>query len=246
LTELTSPGGKVRLFVEAALGHGARVPLGMEQSHYLLHVMRARVGDHVSLFNGRDGEWLARIREAARRACTLACECQVFSQTPDCDLWLVFAPIKRTPADYLAQKATELGVSLLQPVLTRRTIVRRVNVERMRANAMEAAEQCGRLSVPEAGEPIELSSLLARWPCARRILFCDEVGGPPILETLAAQRSGPWAVLVGPEGGFEPEERAAIRKLDSTVPVSLGKRILRADTAALSALAIWQAQWGMV
>jgi 16S rRNA (uracil1498-N3)-methyltransferase len=244
-TDLTYSGGKVRLYVESALGEGVRVTLSDGQAHYLLHVMRAKVGDRVSLFNGRDGEWLARIAEAAKRGCTLECQRLIAKQAGVPDLWLVFAPIKKTPADYLTQKATELGVRALQPVITRRTIVTRVNVERMRANAMEAAEQSGRLDVPEIREPLGFEKLLAAWPRERRILFCDEAGeAPPIAEVLRVAPEGPWAVFTGPEGGFDPAERAALRALPFVTPVSLGRRILRADTAALSALSVWQAVKG--
>ncbi|HTT84335.1 MAG TPA: 16S rRNA (uracil(1498)-N(3))-methyltransferase [Rhizomicrobium sp.] len=234
----------MRLFVETLLAVGARLPLAPAPSHYLLHVMRARIGDHVSLFNGRDGEWLARIVEAGRRECAVECERRIVEQGGDDDLWLVFAPIKKTPADYLAQKATELGVSVLQPVITRRTIVHRVNTDRMRANAIEAAEQSARTTVPEIRPLIELSRLLSRWPQERRLLFCDEAGGPPIREALSNRAAAPWAVITGPEGGFDDTEREMIRALPATVPASLGARTLRADTAALAALAIWQAQCG--
>lgn len=242
--EVASAGGKVRLFVEPALDDGARVVLTAPQAHYLLHVMRAHAGDCVRLFNGRDGEWLARIDEAGRRDCTLVSERRTAEQQADWDLWLVFAPIKKTPADYLAQKATELGVSVLQPVFTRRTIVSRVNTERMRANAIEAAEQSGRLTVPEIREPLDLAQLLANWPRDRHVLFCDETGGPPILEALPRGSAAPWAVLIGPEGGFDESERTMIRANPATVFASLGARILRADTAALAALAVWQAMYG--
>jgi 16S rRNA (uracil1498-N3)-methyltransferase len=239
--EVASAGGKVRLFVEVALCEGARVVLSAPQAHYLRHVMRAHAGDRVRLFNGCDGEWLARIDEAGRCDCTLVCERRTAEQKADCDLWLVFAPIKKTPADYLAQKATELGVSVLQPVYTRRTIVHRLNTERMRANAIEAAEQSGRLTVPEIREPLDLARLLANWPRDRELLFCDETGGPPILEALSRSSAGSWAVLTGPEGGFDESERTMIHAHPATVPASLGARILRADTAALAALAVWQA-----
>jgi 16S rRNA (uracil1498-N3)-methyltransferase len=240
--ELTEPGGKVRLYVESALGQGVRVTPDDGQAHYLLHVMRARIGDRISLFNGRDGEWLARIAETSKRGCTLECEQLTVKQAGVPDLWLVFAPIKKTPADYLAQKATELGVRALQPVFTRRTIVTRVNLERMRANAVEAAEQSGRLDVPEIRVPLGFEKLLAAWPAERRILFCDEAGeAPPIAEALCAAPDGPWAVFTGPEGGFDPAERAVLRALPFVTPVSLGARILRADTAALAALSVWQA-----
>ncbi|HEY2446453.1 MAG TPA: RsmE family RNA methyltransferase, partial [Rhizomicrobium sp.] len=165
-------------------------------------------------------------------------------QEPGCDLWLAFAPIKKTPADYLAQKATELGVSVLQPVITRRTIVHRVNVERMRANAVEAAEQSGRLTVPEIRGPVELDTLIREWPRERHLLFCDEAGAPPILQAITETPEGSWGVLTGPEGGFDETERTMIRAHAATVPASLGTRVLRADTASLAALAVWQALYG--
>ncbi len=243
--DLSYSGGKVRLYIKAALGDGVRVAPNDGQAHYLLHVMRAKIGDRVGLFNGRDGEWLAQIVDAAKRGCTLQCQRLTARQAEVPDLWLVFAPIKKTPADYLAQKATELGVRALQPVITRRTIVSRVNVERLRANAVEAAEQSGRLSIPEVREPQSLDKLLEAWPKTRRILFCDEAGeARPIVEAVRTAPDGPWAVLTGPEGGFDPAERAALRAQHYVMPVSLGGRILRADTAALSALSVWQAVRG--
>lgn len=238
MSELTEPGGRVRLFVETALETDAVVNPSPGQAHYLLHVMRARSGDRVSLFNGRDGEWLAQIAQVTRRNCVLACERKIGVQMRDDDFWLAFAPIKKTPAEYVAQKATELGVSVLQPVITRRTIVHRVNIARLRANAIEAAEQSGRTTVPEIREPIELSRLLETWPRERNLLFCDEAGAPPIMEVLTTPRGDSWAVLTGPEGGFDEQERTTIRALRSVIPVSLGARILRADTAALAALAV--------
>jgi 16S rRNA (uracil1498-N3)-methyltransferase len=244
-SELNHPGGKVRLFVEVPLGEGLRLDTGEGHAHYLLHVMRAKAGDRVGLFNGRDGEWLARIVETSKRSCILECEKQLAVQTEVPDLWLVFAPVKRTPADYVAQKATELGVRVLQPVITRRTIVSRVNIERLRANAVEAAEQSGRRGVPEVHTPISFDKLLHVWPRERRILFCDERGeAPPIAEALRDAPGGPWAVFTGPEGGFDSAERAALRECAFVTPVSLGTRILRADTAALAALAVWQAVLG--
>jgi 16S rRNA (uracil1498-N3)-methyltransferase len=245
---LTYPGGKARLYVEAALGEGVRLEPNEGQAHYLLHVMRAKVGDRISLFNGRDGEWLAHFAETSKRSCVLACERLTEPQAEVPDLWLVFAPVKKTPADYLTQKATELGVRALLPVFTRRTIVTRVNTERMRANAMEAAEQSGRLGIPEVREPQSFDKLLAAWPKERHILFCDEAGETaPVAEALNKAPGGPWAVFTGPEGGFDPAERAALRAMPCVTPVSLGARILRADTAALAALAVWQAvkgDWG--
>ena len=245
MNHLTEPGGKVRLHVEAPLGQGARVVPDAGQSHYLLHVMRAKVGDAVTLFNGRDGEWRARVAEISKRSCVLACEAQIAPQSETPDIWLVFAPIKKTPADYVVQKATELGVRALQPVFTRRTIVTRINAERMRANAIEAAEQSGRLTVPEIREGVTLDKLLKTWPHERRLIFCDEAGeAPAIVDALKAAPAGPWAILTGPEGGFDPAERESIRSQPFVVPVSLGTRILRADTAALAALSVWQALAG--
>lgn len=243
--ELTEPGGNVRLFVEAPLALGENIEPKAGQTHYLLHVMRAKPGDALRVFNGRDGEWRARIAKIDKRGCLLACETQTSPQREVPDLWLCFAPIKKTPADYVTQKAAELGVRVLQPVITRRTVVRRVNTERMRANAIEAAEQSGRLGVPEVRPPVDLAALLSSWPRERRILFCDEAGeAPPIAEALRDAARGPWAVMTGPEGGFDPDERSRLRAMLGVAPVTLGKRILRADTAALAALAVWQALAG--
>jgi 16S rRNA (uracil1498-N3)-methyltransferase len=243
--ELTEPGGKVRLYVEASLGLEARVAPSQGQAHYLLHVMRAKAGDRVSLFNGRDGEWLARVVDVTKRSCAFACEKQAAAQSGTPDIWLCFAPIKKTPADYVVQKATELGVRVLQPVFTRRTIVSRVNEERMRANAAEASEQSGRLTAPEVRAPLTLDKLLSDWPADRRLYFCDEGGeAQPIAEAVANTRGAPCAILTGPEGGFDPAERDRLRALPFVTPLTLGQRILRADTAALAALSVWQALAG--
>jgi 16S rRNA (uracil1498-N3)-methyltransferase len=241
-SEITEAGGKLRLHVVAGLAVGAAVPASEGQAHYLLHVMRAKPGMLVSLFNGRDGEWLAELGTLSKRGVTLNCLKQTAPQAGVPDLWLVFAPVKKTPSDYLTQKATELGVSLLQPVMTRRTIVARINEERMAANAIEAAEQSARLSVPEIRTAVTLEKLLASWPQERRIYFCDEGGDAEPLAKTA--RPGPAAILTGPEGGFDPAERDHLRALPFVTPVTLGPRILRADTAALAALAIWQSVAG--
>ncbi|HKD23381.1 MAG TPA: 16S rRNA (uracil(1498)-N(3))-methyltransferase [Rhizomicrobium sp.] len=244
-SDLVYPGGKVRLYVEDSLGEGLRVAADDQQAHYLLHVMRAKAGDAVRLFNGRDGEWLATIVEVSKRGCSLSCRQELAAQMSVPDIWLAFAPIKKTPADYVVQKATELGVRRFLPVFTRRTIVSRVNLDRMRANAVEAAEQSGRLDVPSFAEPQSLASLLAQWPADRTLIFCDEAGeAPSIASALANLREGPAAILTGPEGGFDPEERAMIRARPGAIPASLGARILRADTAALASLAVWQAVRG--
>lgn len=243
-TDLTEPGGKVRLYVEPALEAGVAVALSEGQDHYLRHVMRAATGDAVALFNGRDGEWRAVLDLSARRRTLATPQRLTRPQTQAGDLWLCFAPIKKAPADMMAQKATELGASELRPVITRRTIVSRVNVARMHANAVEAAEQSDRLDVPLCREPQPLAALLAAWPTDRLLVFCDEGGAPPMLQALAARDLGRVAVLSGPEGGFDAHERAAIRAVPQCLPVSLGPRILRADTAALAALAVLQAARG--
>jgi 16S rRNA (uracil1498-N3)-methyltransferase len=240
--EITEAGGKLRLYVNAPLGAGVAVAADEGQAHYLIHVMRAKQGQRVSLFNGRDGEWLAEISAATKRGVILTGLKQTQPQAGVPDLWLVFAPVKKTPADYLAQKATELGVSKLQPVFTRRTNVNRVNQERLLANAVEAAEQSGRLSVPEIAEVKDLEKILGNWPKERRLYFCDEGGDAKPLAEVAGP--APAAILTGPEGGFDPAERVLLRALPFVTPVTLGPRILRADTAALAALAIWQSVKG--
>ena len=244
--ELRDAGGKLRLHVEALLHAGARIEPNQSQTHYLIHVMRVREGESVLLFNGRDGEWRARVAPVMRRDCQLICERQTRVQDRVPNLWLAFAPVKKTPAEYLAQKATELGVAVLLPVITERTVARRVNQDRLRANVIEAAEQSERLNVPEIRTPQSVTALLQNWPNERGLVFCDEGGDAlPIADALA--RTGPrdgWGVLTGPEGGFTPGERKLIRQHPAVIPVTLGPRIMRADTAALAALAVWQAHLG--
>jgi 16S rRNA (uracil1498-N3)-methyltransferase len=238
-----------RLFVEADLLAGSEAPLAEAQVHYLRHVMRRADGAPLLLFNGRDGEWRATLEGRGRKAAVARLGERVREQTAEPDVWLCFAPVKRARIDFIAEKATELGAALLQPVLTQHTMVERVNLERLRANAIEAAEQTERLTVPEVRAPVELARLLGAWPAERRLLMCDETGGgPPIAEALAgldlAARTAPWAIVVGPEGGFAEGELAAIRRIKDVMAVGLGPRILRADTAALAALACWQALVG--
>ena len=240
--EITDTGGKLRLYVEASLHEGAPVPASDAQAHYLLHVMRAKAGMRVSLFNGRDGEWLAGINALSKRGVTLTALRETAPQTEVPDLWLAFAPIKKVPADYLVQKATELGVACLLPVMTHRTIVSRINAERMAANAIEAAEQSERLTVPLVREAVSLKKLLADWPKERTLYFADESGDAEPLTKKA--KAAPAAILTGPEGGFDDSERALLRAQAFVMPVTLGPRILRADTAALAALAIWQSAMG--
>ena len=243
--DVTEAGGKTRLYVAGDLGAGVAVALDEGQGHYLLHVLRAHAGNRVLLFNGRDGEWLAEIATAGKRGVTARCLTQTEPQSGVPDIWLAFAPVKKIPSDYLVQKATELGASVLLPVFTRRTIVSRINEDRMAANAIEAAEQSGRLNVPEIHDGTSLERLLASWPKQRRLFFCDEGGDAKALAEAAREVSGgPAAILTGPEGGFDPAEREMLRALPFVTPVTLGPRILRADTAALAALAIWQSVAG--
>ncbi|MFO1158812.1 MAG: 16S rRNA (uracil(1498)-N(3))-methyltransferase [Reyranellaceae bacterium] len=238
-----------RLFVAADLAAGVEAPLDEAQLHYLRHVMRRPDGAPLRLFNGRDGEWRATFEVRGKKAAVALVAERLREQAREPDVWLCFAPVKRARIDYIAEKATELGAALLQPVLTRHTIVERVNVDRLRANAIEAAEQTERLTVPEVRAPVDLARLLADWPAGRRLLMCDETGGgPPIAEALVGLdhegRAAPWAILVGPEGGFAEAELALLRRTADVMAVGLGTRILRADTAALAALACWQALVG--
>ena len=237
-----------RLFVESDLGPGDEVPLSDSHAHYLRNVMRRAEDAPLLLFNGRDGEWRAALALRGKSASARLVE-RTREQTSEPDVWLCFAPIKRARIDFVAEKATELGASVLQPILTRHTAVERVKVDRLRANAIEAAEQTERLSVPEVREPVDFARLIAAWPAGRRLLVCDETGGgPPIAAALGtldeAARAAPWAIVIGPEGGFAADELKALRDVPQMLAVGLGPRILRADTAALAALACWQALVG--
>ena len=236
---------KIRLFVEADLAGGGAVALERAQAHYLFSVMRLGPGDPVIIFNGRDGEWLTEVAEAGRKGGTLVCRTQTRAQSQPPDLWLIFAPVKKARTDFIAEKACEMGCRRLLPVFTRFTNSERVNIDRLAAHCVEAAEQCGLLSVPEVAEPVALDALLDGWDPGRRILFCDESGaGATALGALAGATPGPWAILIGPEGGFSAEERARLAACPQALAVSLGPRVLRTDTAAVAALALWQATLG--
>ncbi len=234
----------IRIYVEDDLGEGAALGLSAPQAHYLKHVMRQQAGAEIALFNGRDGEWRGRIDGFGKGWCSVTVGDRTSPQSPEPDLWLVFAPIKRARIDFIAQKATELGVSAICPVFTQHTAVDRVNSDRLRANAVEAAEQCDRLTVPDIHEPRRLDRALEDWPADRQLMFCDERGAPVPTEALAGAKPGPWAVLVGPEGGFSDKEATMLKGLEFTVSVGLGRRLLRADTAAIAALSLWQATLG--
>jgi 16S rRNA (uracil1498-N3)-methyltransferase len=234
-----------RLFVDDTLSAGHRVSLDPDRAHYLRNVMRRGLGDEVGLFNGRDGEWLGRVDGFGRGSAVLRLEAQRRPQAPGPDLWLAFAPIKRARIDLIAEKATELGVSVLWPVMTRRAEPSRVNIERLRNIAIEAAEQTERIDVPVVEEPRSLARLLEEWPPDRVLFACAEAGdAEPIAGAVEARRNRPAGFLVGPEGGFAPAELDALRKLPFVIAVGLGPRLLRAETAAIVALACWQALAG--
>lgn len=233
----------VRLYVDHPLGEGQSVPLSREQAHYLFGVMRLGAGDSLILINGRDGEFGATVAEAGKRGGLVRVGAQTRGLQMPPDLWLLFAPIKKARTDYIVEKATEMGARRIVPVLTEFTNAERVRRDRLQAHVIEAAEQCGGTYVPEVAEATRLSALLDRWPENRRIMFCDEAlaGGATKPDGTPGD---PWAVLIGPEGGFSERERARLHALPLAQAVSLGPRILRADTAAVAALAVWQQALG--
>ncbi|HEY1447359.1 MAG TPA: 16S rRNA (uracil(1498)-N(3))-methyltransferase [Caulobacteraceae bacterium] len=235
----------IRLYVAHDLREGAEIAAAPQQVHYLAHVMRVRVGHELLAFNGRDGEWSTRVLEISRHAARLTALRQERPQTQGPDLDLLIALIKRARLDAIVEKAAELGARRVRPLITERASADHTNLARLNAIAVEAAEQTGRLDIPEIQPPARLADLLAAWPADRRLMFCDEAGdAEPALTALAGAEPGPWAILVGPEGGFSAGERAAARAVPGAVPVSLGPRILRADTAAIAALSLWQAALG--
>lgn len=246
-----------RIFVKSDLIAGAPLALTSDQANYLFRVLRLKKGDDVRVFNGRDGEWTARIKEVMRSAGFLELVEQVKAQALIGDLHLLFAPLKKTRTDFVIEKATELGVSIIQPVITQRTQTVTVRTSRLSALAQEAAEQTERLDTPIIEEPVQLLQAIGEWREERRLIFCDEAGddegepwggasgrAKPIFDAISDLKDGPAAILVGPEGGFTPEERARLREQPFAIPVSLGPRILRAETAVVAALAVWQAVRG--
>jgi 16S rRNA (uracil1498-N3)-methyltransferase len=236
------PDSAPRLFVDAALGEGVEVALDSAQANYLLNVMRLKGGEPVRCFDDRSGEWAAEIVSTGKRDARLRMVAHLGPREPVPDLWLIAAPIKRQRIDWLAEKACELGVAKLAPVITRRTVIDRLNLDRLRAHMIEAAEQCGRTALPLLDEPVKLAALLRDWPAERTLYFADETGGARFAPT-----PGPAAILIGPEGGFDPSEREAIRALPQARGISLGPRILRAETAALAAVSLWMGaagDWG--
>lgn len=234
---------RIRLFIDHPLVAGQPVPLDPAQAHYLSGVMRLRAGDAVTVFNGRDGAWSASLLEAGKRGGSLMPGTQTGPQRNPPDLWLLFAPIKKARTDFIVEKAAEMGAARILPVQTDHTNSERIRQDRLQAHAVEAAEQCGGTFVPEVTDLVPLSRLLDGWDATRRILWADEARVGPAA-TLAELPPGPWAILIGPEGGFSTAERAHLGRLAFVAPVSLGPRILRADTAAVAALALWQAALG--
>jgi 16S rRNA (uracil1498-N3)-methyltransferase len=244
---------RTRLFVDQALKAGVSVELGRDAAHYVRDVLRMRAGDTLAVFNGRDGEWRASLANLARNAATITVADLLRAPETEPDVWLLFALLKRTRTDLVVEKATELGVARILPVMTSRTQASRVNLERLAAIAREAAEQCERLTIPDIAEPRRLADVLDAWPSERRLIVADEAGGGrPIVQALAMEADSaagfpsvtPWALLIGPEGGFDGAELDRLRKLPFVTPVALGPRILRAETAALAALACVQALVG--
>jgi 16S rRNA (uracil1498-N3)-methyltransferase len=234
-----------RLFVDADLAEGGTVACSSTQGNYLRNVLRLQSGDAILVFNGRDGEWRAELAAAGRRVTTLVVRVQTRPQEGGPDIDYLFAPLKRARLDYMVEKATEMGAGRLRPVLTRRTVAERVNVERMHAHAIEAAEQCGILRLPEIRAPEKLERVIAGWDATRPLVFCDEDSTESCPFTaLARIRPGPAALLVGPEGGFDPAERELLSAQPFVTRISLGPRILRADTAAVAALALINAVLG--
>ena len=236
------PQSTPRLFVDRELAPG---PLTIDgpPAHYLLQVMRLKAGDPVKLFDDRTGEWLAVVASTAKRDLQLDVTQRLRPREPVPDLWLCAAPLKKGRVDWLAEKACELGVARLVPVVTRRTVVDKPNADRLRAHLIEAAEQCGRTALTDLADPVKLPALLRDWPADRTLFFADETGGAPALDAMRA-RPGPAAILIGPEGGFDAEERDTVRALPQAVAITLGPRILRADTAAAAATAVWMAATG--
>ncbi|MCU0904126.1 MAG: 16S rRNA (uracil(1498)-N(3))-methyltransferase [Tabrizicola sp.] len=233
---------KIRLYVDQPLAPGQAVALSQDQAHYLTGVMRLGEGAAILLFNGRDGEWRATLAQAGKRNAVAVCDTQTRPLHLPPDLWLLFAPIKKARTDFIVEKAVELGAARILPVQTRHTNSERIRQDRLQAHAIEAAEQCGATFVPEVTDLQHLDRLLSKWPDDRRLYWCDEtaIGQPATL----APSEGPAAILIGPEGGFSAEEAAKLRARPNVTPLSLGPRILRADTAAVAALTLWQAACG--
>lgn len=242
VTFMVTPRAKIRLFVEQPLGEGQEIALSQAQAHYLVNVMRLGAGAELALFNNRDGEWLAHLVQTSKRSALARCVAQSAPQRLPPDLWLLFAPIKKARTDFIVEKSAELGAARILPVQSDFTNAERIRQDRLQAHAVEAAEQCGGTYVPEVAPLTPLARVLDNWPGGRALVWCDEA------RANAAQMSplppAPAAILIGPEGGFSPTERQRLASLPMVHPITLGPRILRADTAAVAALTLWQSAQG--
>ena len=234
----------IRLHIPQPLSVGAALAPTLDQSRYLTQVMRLKAGDPLLVFNGADGEWRCVVAEALKKGVVLRAEAQVRGQVTPPDVHLLIATVKKSALEFAVEKATELGAARIALVTTARTQPQHVRMDRLEAIAEESAEQTGRLDVPAVEAPRKLTEVLDGWDPARRLMFCDETGGAPALRALGEAGGGSWAILIGPEGGFSPEERERLRASPFTTAVSLGPRVLRADTAATTALTLWQAALG--
>ena len=230
---------KIRLFVDHTLGEAQSVPLNKDQAHYIFSVMRKSIGETILIFDGNNGEWEASIEEISKKSGVLFCIKQTKPQIMPPDLWLFFSPLKKVRTDFIVEKATELGVAKIIPVQTEHTNADRIKLSRLSAHAIEAAEQCGGTYIPKIEELQKINEVLEHFPPDRRLLFCDEKlqASEVNLENL---KKGKWAILIGPEGGFSEIERNYLKGLKFTFSISLGPRILRADTAAVTAISLWQ------
>lgn len=235
------PASTPRLYIDQPLGLDVAPLIEGAAAHYLLGVMRQRPGDPLLLFDNRSGEWLATIADAGKRSLTVRIERRMREREAVPDLWLCFAPVKKARLDWIIEKATELGIARLQPVITERTIVERVKRERLEAQIVEACEQCGRTALPELADPVKLPHLLESWPAGRALLFADEAGGAPLASVDAP---APAAILTGPEGGFTDRERDLLLGHAAVRRIALGPRILRAETAAIAAIGLWMGLHG--
>lgn len=235
-----SKKNRIRLFTEEKLITGTKIACTVNQAHYLQNVMRVKLNDEVYIFNGKDGEFCAKLIETGKKSCVLLVTEKFKNFEPCPDIWLLFAPLKKENNDFTIQKAVELGVTKIIPVITEYTSNSKIRTERLNLQMIEAAEQCRRVDLPQAEEPIKLSDLLNNWDKGRKLLYMDETGAGNTAGELLPQCSAPAAILIGPEGGFSEKELETLRKLPYTYGISLGKRILRAETAAISALALWQ------
>lgn len=234
----------IRLHIPQPLAPGAALAPTLDQSRYLTQVMRLKAGDELAVFNGRDGEWRCAVAEVLKKGVVLRAEEQVRAQVTPPDVHLLIATVKKAALEFAVEKATELGAARIRLVTTARTQPQHLRLDRLDAIAEESAEQTGRMDVPAVDKPEKLDALLDGWDGSRRLMFCDETGGAPAIGAVQAAGGGSWGILIGPEGGFTPEERDRLRALPFTTAVSLGPRVLRADTAATTALTLWQAAVG--